>query len=78
MHRNDNAHPDGDPENLGQDDYHLMGLVQSARTYLPIINNLKDMELGEVYKNLERLEKCLFYRDIGQEIEVSKLFSISC
>jgi hypothetical protein len=76
--RNDNAHPDGDPEKPGENDFDLMGLVQSARKYLPMINDLKGTELEEVYKNLERLDDCLFYKDVDQEMEVLKLFSYFC
>lgn len=74
LDRNANAHCDGDPKKQGQNDPQLASLVQSARTYLPLINDLKGAEAEEIYKNLQRLDDCLFYRAIKQEVEVMTPF----
>src|SRR5438045_3139365 len=57
--RNLNSHSDGDPEKQGRNDAELASLVQSARTYLPSINDLKDAELNDIYTCLARLDDCL-------------------
>src|SRR5271169_6227032 len=61
--RNLNSHSDGDPEKQGRNDAELAGLVQSARTYLPLINDLKDAEPNEIYNYLKRLDDCLFCQE---------------
>ena len=68
--RNANSHCDGDPNKQGANDAQLASLVESARKYLPVINDLKGAEAEEVYQNLERLEGCLYFRKTNELVEV--------
>jgi hypothetical protein len=76
--RNLNSHSDGDPEKPGRNDAELAILVQSARVYLPLINDLKGAELNDIYERLARLDDCLFYQETVQdEVTTNICFWIS-
>jgi len=53
----------------------LARFVESARNHIPSINDLKRDEAQEIYRNLESLNNCLFFRNIEQE-EVNVICSI--